>query len=473
MKKQANKKIMGKIDILLIRPYSEIPIQTPPLGLGYLAATLKKDKLSVEIKDCLLDRISIEEIASFLRENRIKIAGISCCTDELLWVNKLIDNIKSVLDCKIIVGGPHPSCVLEGIFTDLNKVDFSIYSEGEMSISLLVRAILEGDLSPQRLSVIPNLIWKDGTKVIKNESKLINSLDSIDFPSWDLINPKRYSKKIPHGFLYKASPFAPMIATRGCSYSCNFCSTAKIHGHKVRTRGHENIISEIRYLTENFGVKEVFFEDDNLAFDGKYIKELCGKIISSKLGVFFSLPNGIRLENVDEEALILMRKANFYSFAVGIESGSQKTLQRMGKNTDLDRLEKKIYLVKKHGFYITGFFILGYPGETLEDIELTIKYACKINIDKAAFSKYFPLPGTQSYEDLASKGEIRCRQYFEGLSIKDIPYSPQGISRDQLRNCLKNAIVSFYFRPSVLLRNINKIRFNQILPLCNIFKRFS
>jgi len=464
---------MQKIDILLIRPNSGIPIQPAPLGLGYLAAVLKKDNINVDIKDSLIDNMSIEKTVCFIKEHCIKIVGISCCSDELPWVQELVRNIKSALDVKIIVGGPHPSSVLEEIYTDINGIDFSIYSEGEIAISSLARAILQNNLKPERLNAIPNLIWKNGGKIVKNRQKFIENLDDIDFPSWDLINPKKYSARIPHGFMYKAYPFAPMVATRGCPYSCSFCATNKIHGNKLRIRSVDNIIREIKYLSVEYGIKEFFFEDDNFTFNENFVKEFCMKIIGSNLGVFFSLPNGICADRINEEMLVLMRKANFYSFSVGVESGSQRILERMRKKTNLEMVKNKISLAKKYGFYITGFFIMGYPDETREDIMLTIKYAREINIDKAVFNKYLPLPGTESYNSLVNKGEIKRQQYFEGVTIKDIPYSPEGISRDELRDYIRKAIILFYLRPSIILKNIFRIKCNQLMSLYTIFKRFS
>lgn len=104
------------------------------------------------------------------------------------------------------MGGLHPSGVTEGIFTDIESIDFSIYSEGETALPMLVNAILENDLTPERLARIPNLIWRNKDKIIRNFFDLPENLDDIDFPAWDLINPKKYSQKTPHGFIYKSVP---------------------------------------------------------------------------------------------------------------------------------------------------------------------------------------------------------------------------------------------------------------------------
>jgi len=338
---------------------------------------------------------------------------------------------------------------------------------------MLVNAILENDLTPERLGRISNLIWRNKDKIVINFFDLPEKLNDIDFPAWDMIDLKKYSLKTPHGFIYKAAPFAPMIATRGCPYSCNFCSSSKVHGKKLRMRSPNNIINEIKYLVRKHNVREIMFEDDNFTFDRKFVIELCNKIIESDLDVFFSLPNGIYIDSLNEEILQVMKKANFYSFSVGIESGSPKILKKMQKAINLNRVKDKISMAKRYGFYITGFFIIGYPDETPEDINLTIHYATQLEIDKAAFSKYIPLPGTESYDNLIDNGEIEQWRLYDGFGLKDIPYSPKTISKDEIRRFIETAVRRFYFRPSVILGHLLRIKsFSQCVSLGSIIKRF-
>jgi radical SAM superfamily enzyme YgiQ (UPF0313 family) len=447
----------SQIDILLVRPHSNVPLHTFPLGLGYLASSLIKNQITVDIKDFLVDNISIDEVVAFIRREKIKIIGVSCCTNEVSWVRKFTNKIKSTLAVKIVVGGPHPSGVMGKIYTDIENVDFSIYSEGEYALPLLVKAILGNDITENTLGGIPNLIWRNNNKIVKNFLELPERLDDINFPAWELIKLEKYFNRTPHGFVYRRSPFASTIATRGCPYNCSFCSTGNIHGRRLRKRSPDNIITEIRYLHKKYGVKEILFEDDNFTFDPNFVKDFCNKIIEANLNIFFNLPNGICIDTLNEEMLRIMKKANFYSFAVGVESGSQRILKKMKKAANLDMTERKIAMAKRYGFYITGFFIIGHPGETIDDINATIRYAKRLKIDKAAFSKYIPLPGTESYNNLIDDGKLNQWEPFEALSARDIPYSPEGIAKDELRKCIKRAIKSFYFRPSIILRHVFRL----------------
>ena len=443
------------IDVLLIRPYSDMPFHTPPLGLGYLASALIKNKITVDIKDFLIDYMSIDEAAAFIRKNKVKVIGISCCTNEVMWVRGFTAKIKSALPVKIVVGGPHPSGVMEKIYEDIEAIDYSVYCEGEYALPMLIKALL-GNSDPAGVAMrhIPNLIWKDGGKIVKNYCELPGDLDDLDFPAWELISPKRYSCGTPHGFIYKRIPFASMICTRGCPNNCGFCGTGNIHGRRLRKRSVGNLIAEIEYLYKRYGTKEIFFEDDNFTWDREFVKDFCGRIIEADFDILFSLPNGVCIDTLDEDTLRVMRKAKFYSFAVGIESGSERILRRMGKGADFDMMASRIDLAKKHGFYVTGFFIIGYPGETRDDIFATIQYAKKLKIDKAAFSKYIPLPGTASYDELIQGDELSGWRHFEAMSVRDIPYSPKGISKDELKGYISKAVKEFYFRPSLILKHI-------------------
>ena len=180
------------------------------------------------------------------------------------------------------------------------------------------------------------------------------------------------------------------------------------------------------------------------------------------------MPNGICIDSLNDEILAVMRKANFYSFAVGVESGSQRILKSMRKAVDLNTIENKISMAKRKGFYVTGFFIIGYPGETIDDINASIECAIKLKIDKVAFSKYTPLPGTEVYDDLIRNGELSQWLHFEGMSARDIPYSPKGISKDELRKYIKKAVRKFYLRPSVILRHIFSL--NVLTNIKTLFK---
>ncbi len=475
MKKMINFSQKSNLDVLLIKPNIDIGNRMPPLGLGYLASALMKNGIKVDIKDCLKNNCSIKEVVEDVKERNVKCLGINVCTNEAGWAKKCAKAVKTNTSAKIIVGGPHPTGLKEKIFLDFKNIDFAVYSEGEVALPRLVRLVLQNELTQTNLENIPNLIWKRGESIIINPWRLEEDLDKIDFPAWQLINPTSYPRR-PHGGFSRAFPIAPIITTRGCPFRCKFCSAFLMAGARVRQRSIKNILEELNILANNYGVKEIHIEDDNFTFNKEFVIQFCQAVADSKLKLLFSLPNGIRIDKIDEEIVANMKRAGFYSIVVGIESSSQRILRKMGKHLDLKIVRDKTSLIKKYGFILKGFFMLGYPGETKEEIESTIKFSKTLNLDRAFFSVFIPLPGTEEFNNLVKEGEINPNQlnwesFFTG-DLSHLPYSPKGISKEVLSRYVSRAITSFYLRPKIMFKILRELKsFDQIIFLMDSFKK--
>ncbi|MFC1890043.1 B12-binding domain-containing radical SAM protein [Thermodesulfobacteriota bacterium] len=251
---------------------------------------------------------------------------------------------------------------------------------------------------------------------------------------------------------------APIIATRGCPYPCTFCGAGKALGKKVRKRSIGNLLEEIDLLTGKYGVREIHIMDDNFTFDRDYTAGFCEALIKRKRGIFWALPNGVRLDSLDEDVLRLMEGSGCYSMAVGIESGNQHVLDHIRKRLSLEEIEEKIRLIKSvSDIMITGFFILGYPIETREDMKNTIDFALRIPIDRANFFNYTPFPGSEVYETLKRDGSIEGLDY-DDLYIHNISFSPPGISCAEMVAFPRRAHLKFYLRPRVLWNLVREVK---------------
>jgi len=444
----------GKLDVLLIKPNVDIVNMVPPLGLGYLASALIRNGFQVDIKDCRRENAAIEDAVRLVSERQPKIVGISVCTNETGWAKECIRQLKRSAAVSIVIGGPHPTGLGKDIFDDMPDIDFAVYSEGEEAFPKLSDAILRNAISDETLRGIPNLIWK-GASVTVNPLKLQDNLDELTFPAFHLMEPAWYPRR-PHGGFSRAFPTAPIITTRGCPYPCRFCGARLMHGNRIRHRSVGNVIEEITLLTERYNVREIHIEDDNFTFKKEFVMSLCDRIVRMDKKILFSLPNGIRLDRIDHEMLSAMKYAGFYSMAVGIESGSQRTLDRMKKNLSVEFIREKVSLIKRTGFIVKGFFMLGYPGETPQDLELTARFAKSLELDRASFSVFIPLPGTPDYEDLIAQGAfdrraISWENFYTG-NLNNIPYSPSGMSKSEVQRFVTKALLAFYMRPRVLLK---------------------
>jgi len=165
------------------------------------------------------------------------------------------------------------------------------------------------------------------------------------------------------------------------------------------------------------------------------------------------MPNGIRMDYLDDELLLLLKKAGLYLVSIAVESGNNEILKDMKKGTKVHKVHRDVGLIKKHGFDIAAFFILGYPGETIETIKDTIALSLKLPLLRANYFTYLPLPGTESYRKLEETGEIKNVDW-DNFYMMSAPYTPNGISREDLLEIKRKAFLKFYMRPKILIRNI-------------------
>lgn len=370
-----------------------------------------------------------------------------------------------------VAGGPHPSGLPEETLRNFPKLDFAFKGEGEIGFPLLLKKINKKKDLKNSLEKIPGLIWrKNLNEVVVNQQIFPEDLDGLGFPSWDLLKPQEYPQA-PMGIFFKNLPIASIMATRGCPFECTYCAGKTVTGRKIRTRGVDNVISEIELLYRKYGIREIHIYDDNFTMNKKYVREFCEKLLSKDFKVSWCCPNGIRLDTLDLEILRLMKKSGCYYISVGIESGSNKTLTRMKKGLSIKVIKRQVNLIKKAGLGVNGFFILGYPGETEKDIKKTIRFAKSLGLKRAAFSNFLPLPGTEIYKNLIRSGEIKEEEInWEMLFHTDVPYSPSSISKKRLKNLQRRAYIEFNLRPEVLFNILKEIKTLEQVKF--LFRRF-
>lgn len=451
--------------VLLVKPFSTGDHIQPALGLGYLASYLR-DRHSVAILDCIKEKIAPHSFGRFIEDRNYDVIGIQCYTFDLANVRKMLFAAKRA-KATTVIGGPHPSTDpinTMGYFGD--TLDYAFCGEAESGFKTLLE-FLSG-ASTVKEAEIPGLIWKEKRNVTLNDRVLVDDLDSLGMPAWDIIKPQEYPPA-QHGAFFKNFPIAPIILTRGCPYPCTFCAASLISGKTVRKRSIDAVIKELRLLRDKFGIKEFQIIDDNFVYDKKYATNLLKRIKEENLGMSWSVPNGVRMESLDEELLTLMRETGLYLISLGIESGSDRILQSIRKGTSTGFIRDKIRLIRKVGIDIAGFFVLGFPGETREEINQTISFSLELDLVRVNYFTYSPLPGTDSYRQLEKDGNlerVNWNKYFFNM----VSYSPQGIDRSTLERIRKKAFLKFYLRPRVFMKNISQIK--SFSHLKYLFKRF-
>lgn len=460
----------AEMNVLLTRPVSfRMPIIIPPVGLGYLATALRKSGCRVTILDCAKEKYDYSYFESYIAGSNFDVIGLQLFTADFDSVKKMLGIIKRV-NKKIvtIVGGAHPSCTPKTILDELPNTDYAFHGEAEKGIVELVNHILLKK-DKANLSHISGLIFRDdikdegtqhatpGQKTIINHPYYEDNLDALGLPAWDLIPPNLYPNT-PHGVVARRFPIAPIFITRGCPFPCTFCGAKTIAGRKLRWRNINNVIQEIKLLYDKYSVREIHIEDDNFTLNRDIVKNFCESLIASGLNIPWACPNGVRLDTLDLELLRLMKRSGCYSFAVGIESGSPRILRHMKKKLSLELIKEKIDLCSQVGIKTTGFFIVGYPIETREDILKTLKFAKKIRIDRAEFANFLPLPGTEAYDYLVTNNQLENKNWENFLPNRYVVYSPPGVSFKELRKLQQKAFFEFYLRPRIIFGILREIK---------------
>ncbi|HUT85478.1 MAG TPA: radical SAM protein [Elusimicrobiales bacterium] len=438
--------------IVLVRPNYKSHIITPPIGLGYLASYLKKYDIQAKIIDGLRDATPNEILVKQILAENPDAVGITCLTAFYKEAVDLSLRLKKE-NVKIIMGGVHPTFLARQTLKD-SKCDFVIVGEGEKALLKLI----QNNFIPNGIKGVyceENL--KNASECLE-KAEIIANLDELPFPDWEQLDPNKYPKA-PHGAIVKNFPIGVIMTTRGCPYECSFCASPGFYDKKIRFRTPENIISEIKYLIDTFGVREIHFEDDNLTIDRKHVEKICNLILEHGINISWACPNGIRADKIDEELLYLMKKSGCYYFAYGIESANQKIIDGVKKREKIETIEKSINMAAKAGISCQGFFIFGLPGETKDTIEQTIRFAKKSKLARAQFLILDVLPGSELWCSL--KGKFTPNWTKE--SYKEPEWIPQGLTKRQLMQAQSRAFREFYFKsPMRLIKLALSIRPSQI-----------
>jgi len=238
-----------------------------------------------------------------------------------------------------------------------------------------------------------------------------------------------------------------MITSRGCPFRCGYCDQS-VFGRKWRAHTADYVLREITLLKETYGVEFVSFEDDNFLLSRSRTIEICRKMIDARLGIGWSCLG--RANEVDDEVLSLMKRAGCRTVYMGIESGSSRMLELMGKKLSIEDMEKGVRLVKKHGITVTGSFILGLPTETKEEMNKTVELALSLPLDGVTFFTFTPYPKTPLAEMARKHGWVSDDWRNYSGHPGTLPFVPAGMDANYLLQVQASAYRRFLIRPRYL-----------------------
>jgi radical SAM superfamily enzyme YgiQ (UPF0313 family) len=394
----------------------------PHLGIGYLAEILGQHDINSTVLDMTLG-YTFSNLVHKIREINPDIIGLTLYSYRYLRAYELIGKIKRMNDAPIVIGGPHVSlmgkkCLKESV------ADFAIKYEGENPLLELCLGVA--------LNEIQNLIYRDGGEIKENTNRpFIANLDSLHFPKYSSFELKKYDKKSIN-----------IITSRGCPFHCTYCTVKTTMGRNFRVRSPENVISELKYWY-SIGYRDFQINDDVFNADVNRVYKICDLIKKDKMAnVGFSAWQGMRLDKVDRPFLEKLKSVGFYSLAFGVESYNSHVLQSMKKGETKEQIDEGVRIACELGFFVTLFFILGFPGETWQDIKNSVKFSLKYPIGAAGFFNLIPYPGTELFDTLQADHLILADPniYLNdnvNSNNRNILFQPKSLSMAERRKVIK------------------------------------
>lgn len=452
--------------ILLVNPPGSIYVQPDgtrqtkefflPIGLAYLAASLvDNQECEVRIYDMVIENYeqeirlsediilygaSFEEYSKVLEEFKPDLVGISCILSSRSgFVQKLLGITKQFNNGIITtVGGHHATALPEHLLR--SDADYVFLGESDYSFKEFIDALnTNEDIS--NVDGIAYLDRNSDSLITHHKKNYVKNLDELPYPAWDIVDLNKYwrgynAMNVP-GLTNK---FAAVMSSRGCPHLCEYCAVPSHTGiRNYRPRDIDKILGEIKWLINAFGVEEIHFSDDNFVVNKGRTKKLLRRLIGEFPEISFEVPTGVDLPNLDLEIIDLMKEAGFRSICTGVETGAEENIGTfIDKKIELKDTIEKINYLKKVGIKTIGFFLLGFPGETREQIQRTVDLAESLPLEKFYLIMVTPLPGSKLYEHCINNDLL-----YEDFDITKVRYSNtfiknENISRQELEGIRKN-----------------------------------
>jgi anaerobic magnesium-protoporphyrin IX monomethyl ester cyclase len=436
-----------KMHITLVNPpYPMGSHQHPPLtplGIGYLATVLEKNQYEVDVIDCQPLKLTHEEFRKEISKRQPNIVGITSTTLTYKSALQIAKISKEVCpNCLTILGGCHATFWDDKALQECPHLDIVVRKEGENTLLELAGRLREG----RGFHDVLGITCRDNGEIIRNADRpYIENLDDLPFPAHNLFPLESFRK-------YGKVIF-PVLASRGCVYWCGFCTAVRMFGRKHRVRSPKNVVDELEFLHNTYGAELFTFYDDTFTINQPKTAEICEEIKKRKMKIQWDCET--RVDMVTKDLLLKMREAGCFAIWFGLESGSQKVIDAMGKGFALEQAVRAFKWAKEAGLMVVAHVILGFPGETKESAWETVKLVEKLNPDDVGYYIATPYPGTPMYDYVKKMGWLKIHDFDKYDTANPIIETPM-LSMKELREIRQQAFRKFYLRPTYVLHMFAK-----------------
>lgn len=422
------KQVKSMTKVLLVWPpwhrLQNSELKAYPIGLCYLAAVLEKAGVQVKVINADYNEgkeafHNSELINSYDRYKAVvndinhpiwheadvviedfqpDILGFTVNTGSVGAVLNISRNAKKINpDIKVIMGGAHPTAQPESTLKN-PEVDYIVMREGEQTIVEMVK-----NFDSQSFAEVLGMGYKDEGNIKINPARpLIDNLDELPFPARHLIVNKE---------TFPPDAFGGIFSSRGCPFSCIYCSSYTLWGKKVRYRSVENVIEEIKQVKKEFKTKHYFFVDDTFSLKIDRAMQLCDRMVEENLEVEWHCQT--RVDCVNEELVKKMKAAGCNCILIGVETGDPESMKKIKKAISLDKVRAAAEIFKKCGMPFNTYFMVGFPWETIDQINNTLSFMKEIDPTDASYAVVTPQPGTELYDIVKKEGLLESEDRID------------------------------------------------------------
>jgi anaerobic magnesium-protoporphyrin IX monomethyl ester cyclase len=419
-----------------------------PISLPMIAGALEIMKHEVKVLDCIANDIDVEGLKKAIQEFNPAFVLFNMSTATSSSDLQVIDMIRQVSKAHFTVIGNHATSLPEEVLKACS-LDSVIRREPELTAQDLVDAIEKG----RDLIKVLGISYKraDGT-IVNNEDRPFNeNLDDLPFAARHLLDNAKYTLPVIN------EPYTLIITSRGCPYSCIYCTAHQYYGKKLRLRSAENVVDEMQECLEKHSIRNFTMWSDTFNQNKKFVMEVCAELKKRGLDKKIRWMANSRVDHVDREVLREMRSSGCIGVSYGVESGVDEILENMKKGATAEQARVAVRLTKEAGIEVLTHIIFGLPGDTPETINQTIEYVKEMDPDYAQFYCAIPFPKTELEEMGKKNGWITTEDYAKYELNQPILNLPT-LSMEQLQAARNRAYREFYLRPSYIFKRLRKIK---------------
>ena len=421
------------MDILLVnapvKRRSEHFSQTPPLGLSYIAAVLLDNGYDVSAIDFNVSGFNPIRVRRVLEREAPRILGISTLTETYLRGLKIAEIAKQVNPgITVVMGGPHATVMYKEVLRE-ESIDVVVRGEGEYTMLELADCLIRNKGS---LAETKGIAYKEvGAVKINPERPFIEDLDELPFPARELFPLNLYN-----------SPGILLTSRGRCPYNCRFCAANRIWRGKLRFRQPEKVLEEILFILEHEQPQRLIFADDTFTLNKEYVVELCGLLRGMKETLPLRWLCSTRVDVVDKELLWNMHEAGCYTIQFGIEAGSQRILDSIGKGITLEQIKYAVRATLDLGIDAVCSFMFPHPEDTMETIGELKQLMGELK-DMGAIEYLLsttPIPGSYYYEHADELGIKMLSETWDGYACGYLVMTTKYLSEEKLRSLLAELV---------------------------------